>query len=128
MTEFLIRRETEDEKLAMGATYFDDVDLVPQQNGSGMLAVVSVNKGQYVCQGCGKGFNPSIPRLRGVDTTLYPGSPPVVLHPGCAVPNPKVFINKLRGLEIRRKMAKVANASASLVDAALDAGKRIVGG
>jgi hypothetical protein len=127
-TEILVRRETADEHLAVGATYMDDIDLIMSPNG-GHLVVVAVKKGRHVCQQCGDGFDHSVARSRPVEVCLAPGSPPVLLHAGCQTPGIRVFLmQKFRGLEIRRKFARAVKGSSSIEKAAESSANKIVGG
>lgn len=124
--EILIRRETADERLAVGATYMDDIDLI-QSPITGLLVMVAVKGGRHVCQQCGGHFIEGDNRLRGVEVSLAPGSPKLLLHAKCE--DKKIFIqNKFRGLEIRRGLAKVARASIGIAEAAIDSAKTAVGG
>ena len=126
MTEFLFRRETADEHLAVGATYMDDVDLVMSPR-DGLLCMVAVKGGRHVCQQCGDTFNESDSRLRTVEVSLAPGSPRVLLHAMCESKKTQIQ-NKFRGLEIRRGLAKVARASMGLAEAAATSAKKIMEG
>lgn len=126
MTEFLIRKETQDEQLAVGATYMDDIDLVVSPR-DGLLVMVAVKNGRHVCQQCGGTFIESSRNLRPTEVSLAPGSPRLLLHAQCE--SKKIFIqNKFRGLEIRRGLAKIAKASVGIAGAAVDSAKRVVGG
>lgn len=126
MTEILIRKETQDEQLAVGATYMDDIDLVVSPR-DGLLVMVAVKGGRHVCQQCGGLFVESSMHLRATEVSLAPGSPRLLLHAQCE--SKKIFIqNKFRGLEIRRGLAKIARGSVSIAQAALDSAKSVVGG
>ena len=124
VTEILFRRETADERLAVGATYMDDIDLI-QSPRDGLLVMVAVKGGRHVCQQCGGVFVESSRKLRATEVSLAPGSPRLLLHAQCE--DKKIFIqNQFRGLEIRRGLAKVAKASISLAEAAVNSAKKLV--
>ncbi len=126
MTEILIRRETQDEQLAVGATYMDDIDLVLSPR-DGLLVMVAVKGGRHVCQQCGGLFVESSMNLRATEVSLAPGSPRLLLHAKCE--QKRIFIqSKFRGLEIRRGLARIAKASVGIAEAAVDSAKRVVGG
>lgn len=124
MTEILIRRETQDEQLAVGATYMDDIDLI-QSPRDGLLVMVAVKGGRHVCQQCGGVFVEGHKTLRPTEVSLAPGSPRLLLHAQCEEKRPFIQ-NKFRGLEIRRGLARIAKASISIAEAAVDSAKRIV--
>ena len=124
--EILVRRETADERLAVGATHLDDVDFI-KSPVDGLLCMVSIKNGKQVCQQCGGLFDDSHPRLRRAEVSLAPGSPRVILHTKCESYKPRIM-DVFRGLEVRRKMAAVARGSMNLVQAAAETGKKIVGG
>jgi len=124
--DILVRHETEDQKLAEGATFLDDLDLIVSPR-DGLLVVVAVKAGQHVCQQCGGLFDENDPRMRGAEVSLAPGSPRLKLHSRCQS-TPKQYNKIFRGLQIRRALAKAAKASGSLAQTALDSAKRIVGG
>jgi len=126
MPELLIRRETADEQLAVGATYMDDIDLVVSPR-DGLLCMVAVKGGRHVCQQCGGTFIESDQRLRSTEVSLAPGSPRVLLHAQCEGKKTEIQ-RKFRGLEIRRGLAKIAKASVGLAEAAVNEAKRIVEG
>jgi hypothetical protein len=126
MTELLIRRETADEKLAEGATFLDDIDLVLGRNDK--LVMVAMKGGRHVCQQCGALFAEHDTYLRGVEVTLAPGSPPVLLHAKCSNrTDTRRIWNVFKGLGIRRRLARAAKASATVEQAALDSSQKIVG-
>jgi len=125
MTEILFRRETADEHLAVGATYMDDIDLITSPR-DGLLVMVAVKAGRHVCQQCGDGFDAADRRLRSVEVSLAPGSPRILLHAKCEGRVPLVQ-SKFRGLEVRRNIAKIARASASIAEAAVDSVRALVG-
>lgn len=122
---FFIRRETQAEQGLGEVEYMDDIDMII--GAEGKLVVVAIKKGQRVCQRCAKGFDQSNRQLRPVEVTLYPGSPPIMLHAMCESANPKVYVGGFDTLRLRRKLASVARASETIVHAAVDAGKKIVG-
>jgi hypothetical protein len=124
--EILVRRETEDQKLAEGATFLDDLDLIVSPR-DGLLMMVAVKGGQHVCQQCGGLFDENDPRLRSAEVSLAPGSPRLKLHSRCQSAS-KQYNKVFRGLEIRRAFARAAKASGSLAQTALDSAKKIVGG
>jgi hypothetical protein len=127
MTEILVRRETADEQLALGATFLDDIDLILSPRDQ-TLVMVSVKKGRHVCQQCGGLFAEHDQRLRGVEVSLAPGSPRVLLHAKCEdwADHRRIY-NVFAGLGIRRKLASAAKASTGIAHAALDGARKIVG-
>jgi hypothetical protein len=126
MVDIFVRHETEDDKLAEGATFFDDIDLLISPR-DGLLMMVAVKGGKQVCQQCGYGFDETDPRYRSAEVSMSPGSPRLKLHARCET-SPKAYRKMFRGLEVRRGMAKVAKGSQAVVQAAMDAGRKIVQG
>lgn len=127
MTEFLIRRETLDEKLAEGATFLDDIDLILSPRDQ-TLVMVAVKGGRHVCQQCGGLFAEHDQQFRGVEVSLAPGSPRVLLHAKCENWADGRRIQRVfDGLGVRRRLASAMKASSRIVDAAMDNVGKIVG-
>lgn len=125
MTEILFRRETSDDHLAKGATFCDDMDLVHSPR-DGAIVVVAVKHGMHVCWRCGEGFNEGNPKKKRQE--VQTGFSRIMLHAGCETRRPmtQVFTNLVRGMQIRRGMAKAAKQSQSVADAAEGAKNKIV--
>lgn len=107
MTDFFLR--SEDEKLAEGATFLDDIDTIYSPN-DGKIVVVAVKHGAHVCWQCGELFNKDDKNLRGVETVQ--GTARVLLHAKCVGAKTKgsrSFFNIERGLQARRFFSKAVN-------------------
>jgi len=124
MVSHFVRRETQDEQLALGATHLDDVDLVYSKTVIGpwgpALVAVAVKHGRHVCWQCGEGFIDE-PRHKHRPEEIQMGFSRVLLHAGCVNPTRsvrKTFTNVLRGLHHRRELARAARASSSVAEAA----------
>lgn len=125
MTEFFFRDE--DEKLAQGAVHMDDLDLV-NSPFDGALVAVAVKGGRHVCWQCGEGFDESNPKFKRVEVKL--GTVRILLHARCekGKPGMSVYYNNLRGMQVRRHMAKIARASQTIADSAAKTAKKLVTG
>ena len=119
-----IHMRSEDEQAALGATYMDEVDLIhsPQD---GLIVLVAIKGGRQVCQQCGGTFDESQPKLKSTEVSFSPGSPRLKMHAGCEA-RPAQIQNKFRGLEFRRKLARITKQSAGIEAATVDSSNRIV--
>jgi len=123
----LIRKESQDEQKALGATHLDDIDLVPSER-DGRLVAVAMKHGMHVCWQCGEGFEDHVPARRFTEKRM--GYSRVALHAEC-VNGPKArsvqsFTDVVRGLQLRRGIAKIAKDTQSVADAA-DSDDTLVG-
>lgn len=112
--DFFIKDE--DQRLAEQATEMDDIDLIMSPI-DGALIFVAMKKGRQVCQQCVQQFDNTNPKLRGVEVKM--GDARMLLHAQCETgkPRPAVYFNnKIRGMQIRRKLAAAAQSSQSLAD------------
>lgn len=119
---------SEEEQLAKGATFLDDMDMVISPHG-GHLVPVAMKNGVHVCWGCGEPFNPANDKLRMVEK-FTGGTVPVGVHAKCVSPSKRrpSFHAVTQGLHVRRELARVARASIGLVEAAAEGAKKIVAG
>ena len=127
MFNFFIRDE--DEKLAENATHMDDIDMILSPV-DGALVVVAVKHGQHVCQTCGGPFDENDPRYKGVEVKM--GGTRQLLHARCQQGKSRKslygnFCNTIRGMQIRRSLAKAAEASQSIADTA-EQNKKLIAG
>jgi hypothetical protein len=124
----LVRKETQDERLALGATYMDDIDLVYSKTIVGpwgpALVAVAQKHGQHVCWQCGEAFIDE-PRNKNRPEEVQTGYSRILLHAGCVQPAKSyrkiatsLFADKVRGMQLRRGMAKAAKGSQSVATAA----------
>ena len=120
MVQFFIRDE--DERLAEGATHMDDIDMVLSPI-DGALVVVAVKNGQHVCQICGGPFDEEDPRFKAQEVKM--GGTRMLLHGRCHTQHARagqnfyqVFCNTIRGMQIRRSLARAAKESQALAGAA----------
>ena len=129
----LVRKETQDERLALGATYMDDIDLIYSKSIVGpwgpALVAVAQKHGQQVCWRCGDAFIDE-PRNKNRPEEVQTGYSRILLHAGCVQPAKSyrkiatnLFADKVKGMQIRRGMAKAAKDSQTVADAAVSDGK-----
>lgn len=117
--------KSEEEQLAEGATFLDDMDMIISPNG-GHLVPVAMKHGVHVCWACGEQFDESNRQLRLVEKRVG-GPVPIGVHAKCVDPKDrKPFFDVAKGLQIRRELAKVAKASSSIVQAAAEGAKKVV--
>lgn len=122
MTDFYIKDE--EQRVAEGATHMNDLDLI--RNSDGELVAVAMANGQHVCWRCGKGFNNAEPKLQRVEVKM--GYSRILLHAQCEAgnPNPKLYFNNLRGLQIRRNLGRAARLSKGVAAAASENASKII--
>jgi hypothetical protein len=106
----------------------DDIDMILSPI-DGALVVVAMKNGQHVCQTCGGPFDDEDPRLRGQEVKM--GGTRMLLHGHCQKGHSKknlyqVFCNTIRGMQIRRSLAKAAQDSQDVADAAEGNANKIV--
>ena len=118
---------------AKHATFLDDLDMIVSPHG-GHLVPVAMKDGVHVCWGCGEPFDETDRKLSLIEMRPPGSVVPVGMHRMCVGQNRKVQVSvfdQLRGLELRRSMARVAKplieieeriaAGASrVIDAAVD--------
>ncbi|MCP4244678.1 MAG: hypothetical protein GY772_29395 [bacterium] len=123
----LIRKESQDEQKALGSTHLDDLDLVPSSR-DGRLVAVAMKHGVHVCWQCGEGFEDHLPARRFTEKRM--GYSRVALHSECVnggkVRSAQSFNDVVRGLQVRRGIAKIAKDTQSVADAA-DSNDTLVG-
>lgn len=122
--DFFIKDE--DQKLAENATDMDDIDM-DISPFDGALIIVAMKKGRRVCQQCGELFDPSNPKLRGIEVRM--GYTRMLLHAQCSSNQPKpsrYFNDKIRGMQVRRKLADAAKKSQTVVNASEQHKNKIV--
>lgn len=119
-----VRKETQDEQLAQGATHLDDLDLIYSKHVIGpwgpALVAVAVKHGQHVCWRCGEAFIDEA-RHKHRPEEVQMGYSRILLHAACVNPaksRRRIFSNIVRGLQHRRELARAARGSSSVAEAA----------
>jgi hypothetical protein len=113
----------EDQRVAENAVHMDDLDLI--RNADGDLVAVAMKYGQHVCWRCGQGFNNAEPKLQRTEVKM--GYSRILLHAQCEAgnPNPRLYFNHLRGMQVRRDLARAARTSESVATAASESSQKV---
>jgi hypothetical protein len=131
MFDFHIKSDDgELEKLAQGAVHMDDLTTFYSEKDGAIIVCAQKNLGgtlRNVCWLCGELFHQGDRQMMGVE--VHWGGTRIYLHAKCEAAKPKasLYYKNLRGMQVRRNIAKLSEATERLAKAAAEGAKKIIG-